>query len=130
MAKKFLLQYAKILYKLTKDIEDEAVLAEAIEKYVEYLHKEEVLNKARYILEEFIKIKKRANGEKELEITVARSISDKIINQIKESFGENTTAKVKKDNSIIGGIVIKNGNKIIDGSVKRQFDKLKSNLIK
>lgn len=52
----------------------------------------------------------------------------KLIERLEKSSGKKVKAKIKIDKSIIGGGIVKIGDKIIDGSIRRQLDMLKSNL--
>jgi len=52
----------------------------------------------------------------------------KLIEKLEKSSGKKVKAKIKVDKSIIGGGIVKIGDKIIDGSIRRQLDMLKSNL--
>jgi F-type H+-transporting ATPase subunit delta len=128
MAKKFPLQYAKILYDLTEDIEDDQTLQQGLKQYIEYLHDKQALHQIDYIIDEYKGLKRKEQGEEELQITIARDIDKNIIEQIKQSFSADQ-AEVEQDKSILGGIIIRRGNTVIDGSVKKQLNKLKQNLL-
>lgn len=129
MAKKFPLQYGKILYELTKDIEGENQLKQTLECYINYLQDKQALHQIEYIIEEYQNLKQEEQGKEKLEITFARNIDDNVIEQLKESF-DVRQAEVNQDESIIGGVKIRKGNTVIDGSVKSQLSKLKQNLLK
>jgi F-type H+-transporting ATPase subunit delta len=52
----------------------------------------------------------------------------KMVEKLEKSSGKKVKLKIKIDKSIIGGGIVKIGDKIIDGSIRRQLDMLKSNL--
>lgn len=49
---------------------------------------------------------------------------------LKERFGKDVVLELKEDKSLIGGIKLKVKDLIIDGSIKRQIELLKENLLK
>lgn len=51
-----------------------------------------------------------------------------MVEKLEKSSGKKVKLKIKIDKSIIGGGIVKIGDKIIDGSIRRQLDMLKSNL--
>ncbi|MFB6225885.1 MAG: F0F1 ATP synthase subunit delta [Candidatus Paceibacteria bacterium] len=126
---KFPVQYAKILYELTKDIESDDKLKRAISEFVKYLHRQQALYEIDYIIEEFEELVRRENNEENIEITVARKISDELLEEIKQNISANAAIEVKQDESMIGGMMVKKGNKIINGSVKNQLNRLQNNLL-
>lgn len=126
---KFPVQYAKILYELTKDIESDSSLEAALNEFVNYLHNQQALVKIDYIIEEFEKLVRRENNEEDVEVHVARKISDELLEDIKENISAEAKVQVKEDQSLLGGVVVKKGNKIMDGSVKTQLQRLKNNLL-
>ncbi|PSO44704.1 MAG: hypothetical protein BRC22_02155 [Parcubacteria group bacterium QH_9_35_7] len=126
---KFPIQYAKILYKLTKDLESENKLNQAMKEFVYYLHDQQALHEIDYIIEEFEELVRRENNEENIQITVARKISDEMLEQIKENISANAKVQVKEDSNMLGGVVIQRGNKIMDGSIKTQLNRLKNNLL-
>lgn len=126
---KFPVQYAKILYELTKDIDSDDKLQKAIGEFIKYLHKQQALYEIDYIIDEFEELVRRENNEENIEIMVARKISDKLLEEIKENISTNAAIEVKQDESMIGGMVVKKGNTIINGSVQNQLNRLQNNLL-
>lgn len=68
------------------------------------------------------------------EVTLASEMESKQIEEIKEKLssvtGKTVQVKVKKDPSIIGGMVVKIGSKLIDQSVRNQLDCLKQSIVR
>jgi F-type H+-transporting ATPase subunit delta len=56
-------------------------------------------------------------------------LDEKILKKIKNSFGEKVEATIRLDENVLGGVKIKMENKILDGSLKTQLNKLKQTLI-
>lgn len=67
-----------------------------------------------------------------VEVVSAISLDDKLMNEIKKSIDEKTGLDVRLknivDKNIIGGLLIKIGDKIIDLSIKSKIDDLKTRL--
>ena len=66
------------------------------------------------------------------EIITARPLKDEALNKIVESLEKLTLKKiranVKEDDSLIGGVLVKIGDLVLDGSVKAQLEGLKESL--
>lgn len=121
-------QYAVALYQTLKDL-PENKLTLALQKFAALLAKDHKLKQANKIIDEFIHYAKKQDGVVEIEITAARELDDKIIKKIKGNFGDKVEAVIKLDEDVLGGIKIKMENKILDGSLKTQLNKLKQTLI-
>jgi F-type H+-transporting ATPase subunit delta len=68
------------------------------------------------------------NGIAHASITAANDLSDETLNKIKKALSEKTEKEVildvKKDSSLIGGVVTKIGDLVLDGSIKTQLLKM------
>lgn len=84
------------------------------------------------ILMEFIKMAKEAEGILKGMITSAMPLTNKQIAQIEtnleQSTGKTLELEVTVDPSLIGGMIVRIGDKVVDGSIKGQMDTLKSQL--
>ncbi|MBT3538679.1 ATP synthase F1 subunit delta [Candidatus Parcubacteria bacterium] len=127
MAKTSNKQYAEALYEVTQDLKG-SDLSDAIKTFVEILVRDHKLKQGYNIIAEFERTVKKASGVVELEITSARELDKKIVEEIKQTFGKNVEAVTQVDESIIGGIKVKLEDKILDGSVKTQLKSLKQQL--
>lgn len=108
-------QYSQILYKLLEQTKEEN-FGEAIKAFINLLKKNNDLKLADKITEEFL-----SYGEKEVYIESALSLSDKI----KKEFEKMGKVREKIDKSLIGGIKVRIGDTLMDGSVKGELEKLK-----
>ena len=127
MAKRHPIEYAKVLLGLTKDKSGKE-LDEAIAAFVNYLDFEKAVNKAPYIIEAFERLAKEEEGIVSLEITTAREVSAGMIKKVEDAFGKQVESTVSVDEGLVGGVVVKKGNTILDGSIKTQVQKLQSAL--
>jgi F-type H+-transporting ATPase subunit delta len=75
----------------------------------------------------------KRSGNIEVEITVPHALNDgelhDVRNQISHKLGKNASVKQKVDESIIGGMVLRIGDSLIDGSVKTQLETIKRRMI-
>ena len=85
------------------------------------------------IYSKFKQINKSATGHIDVRATTALEISDNDLNAIKDSIESKTNSKVSIENivdkSLLGGIKLKVGNTLIDGSISTRLEKLKHNMI-
>jgi F-type H+-transporting ATPase subunit delta len=118
-------QYARGLYELLeKKSKDEAKIL--LIDFVNFLAKNNDINKANEIifqLEEIIRVEK---GELEIELTSARVLaeeSDELIKlYLKRKSGvKNVRIKERIKPDIIGGFIIRYNDKVIDGSLKQNL---------
>lgn len=127
MAKRSNRQYAVALYDITKDVQSEK-LDEVLEQFVLLLHRDHRLKQAGNILSEYKKYSKLQSGVNEIEIVSARKLDDTSIEKIKSAFGSKVEETLKTDESMIGGIKVRIGDKILDASISTQIKRLKSEL--
>lgn len=120
-------QYGKILYESTEGLKG-AALENTIKNFVLFLQREQMLSKAPYIVEEFEKYAKKQEGVEIIQITSIRDLSQNEVKEIGTHFGEKVEAVVKVDKRLIGGVIIRTENTILDGSIKGQLEKLKQQL--
>ena len=81
------------------------------------------------IISQFIKINSQKRGDIIADITSAEELSDiqknEIQNKLKTKLGDKLSLNYKIDNSIIGGLIVKVGSKMIDSSLASKINKLK-----
>ena len=86
-----------------------------------------------HILEEYQKLLDRKNDQNNVLITSAFKLTqaqqDKINNILKNRYGKNLSITVRVDKNLIGGFTIKNGDEVIDLSIKGRLLKLKNQII-
>jgi len=81
---------------------------------------------------EFQRLVKEDQGIVEARLITARSLDQALASQIREELEKNTGKKVEMklevDPSLIGGIVVILGDKIIDRSIRHQLSQLKDQM--
>lgn len=127
MATRHPIEYAKILLSLTKGKKGKE-LDQAVATFAEYLKEQHVMKKAPYILKEFMRLARVEEGIVDLDITFAHEPSKAQIKEIEQQFGDNVSSTVSVDPALVGGVKIKKGNTILDGSIQTQIQKLQSAL--
>ena len=127
-------QFALSLYEAVEGKPASQVKA-VIGKFVELLAKKNMLAKADKIMAEFVKIWNEKQGIVEAEVMSAKGL-DKASFQLLENYiaGLSGAREVffseKTDKNILGGVVIRYGDRVVDGSLKTSLNDLKERLIK
>lgn len=125
-------QYAKTLLELT-DRKTEQAVSDVVKKFAEVLKKDGQIKNAGKIMEKFSEIYNAKHGIVEANVISSRELSRDKIQQVENFIKEKYSAKeviVKNivDEKIKGGIIIKVGDEVLDGSVSGQLKKLKKSL--
>lgn len=127
-------QYAQALYEAIKD-GDKKQAEKAIKKFAKILHTNNDVSKISAIIGFFSEMWNKKEGIIEAEITSAREISHETMQLLndylaKKTKSEKIVVKNKIDKNILGGVVIKYNDKVIDGSLKTVVRDLKNKIIK
>jgi len=106
-----------------------------VKKFVEILVKNNQLAKAEKIMAEFVKIWNEKKGLVEARVASARELDRDTVKFLKNYIAELSGAKEvmisqEVDEKLLGGVVIKYGDKVLDGSLIMQLEELKNRLIK
>ncbi len=84
------------------------------------------------IATEYSRLLDAEEGRVHAEVTVARSVNDAetatIGTQLSRVLGKSVLPQVSVDPAIMGGIIVKVGNTVMDGSVRRRLSKLASRM--
>ena len=87
------------------------------------------MNCIKYIVAEYLKIYYRKNRILDVKATFTKELTDeqkkKLINKVSQKTGNEINLEIKIDKDILGGGIIKIGDKIIDGSIRRELDNWK-----
>lgn len=127
MAKFISQQYAKVLFRLMQDA-PEKQWELVISTFMAYLKKEQAMKKLPHILKYVEQYAKEADGVHEIEITSARALSKETVHDIEKIIGKKVETTVRIDETLVGGVVVRTKNTILDGSVKTQLARLKQNM--
>ena len=84
------------------------------------------VNCIKYIVTEYLKIYYRKNRILDVKATFTKELTDeqkkKLIDKLSQKTGKEINLEIKIDKDILGGGIIKIGDKIIDGSIRRELD--------
>ncbi len=119
--------FAAALYQVTKGLEGKA-LSEALSEFVKLLARKNKLKKATDILACFKKYAEKQAGIIPLKVITSKPLSDKNKKGIVKVFGSKAVLNEVVDPGVIGGIIIETESIILDGSVKKQLQLLKTQL--
>ncbi len=127
-------QYALSLYEVIDGRSNEKAKI-VIKNFIGILAKHNQLAKIEEIIKQFIKIWNSKKRIIEAEVTGAREFSKGVVRNIKSYVLNISKAKevsliTKVDKNILGGVIIKYGDKVLDGSLKARLSDLKSKLIR
>ena len=84
------------------------------------------MNCIKYIVADYLKIYYRKNRILDVKATFTKELTDeqkkKLIDKLSQKTGKEINLEIKIDKDILGGGIIKIGDKIIDGSIRRELD--------
>ena len=119
--------YAEVLYKLTTDLKP-AEYDDAVGQFVLYLKKEHALKRALQIELAFQNLVKQKSGVINISVTSAQPLNDKSKEIILAQFGKTVEAEYSIDESLIGGVRVRQNNTIFDLSLNSQLKTLQNQL--
>ena len=127
-------QYALALYE-TLDGKPSGQVKTAIKKFVGILAGKNMLIKADEIVAEFVKVWHEKNGIIEAEAVSASGLDKANVKLLKKYIISLAGAKEillneKIDKNILGGVVIRYSDKVVDGSLRNSLEELRDKLIK
>ncbi|MBI5222738.1 MAG: F0F1 ATP synthase subunit delta [Candidatus Magasanikbacteria bacterium] len=121
-------QFAEALYEAAVDLKG-GELQSALRQFVLLLGKHRKLKQAERIIAEFEKYSKRRAGVVDIEIKTSRQLDEDSVEKIKKFFGNKVDAVEAVDESLLGGVVVRTEEKILDGSLRTQLGRLKQGLL-
>lgn len=101
-----------------------------LDNFVKILAQNGDLGKFEEIDAEFRKLKLESQGIKEAEVTVAKEVelNHTIITELNKAVSGKLEIKTRIDESIIGGVVVRVDDTLIDASVRTQLNNLNNSL--
>ena len=127
-------QYAQALFDLT-DGKSKAEIEKSVADFACHLNSERKLKIADKIMEQFGKIYNKENGIVEAEVTTREKISESLekkVNQFVKEKYETKEVLLKNivDENVRGGMIIRVGDEVIDGSIAGKLTELKKILVR
>jgi F-type H+-transporting ATPase subunit delta len=126
-------QYAQALFLEIKDKSSDE-MAVVLDNFLSILKRDNCLSQVEKIISYFNSFWQKEYSLVEAEITTAESLEPSLKKEITDYLiGKSKADKIKIDEKenkkIIGGFIVKYGDKIIDASVKNKINLFKNNLI-
>lgn len=120
-------QYAAALYDAVHETQDHDVV---LDNFVKILAQNGDLSKQDEIEIEYRKLEMKEKGIVEAQVTVARevNINSTIVNELNEIVKGKVELKTKVDEGIVGGVIVRVDDTLIDASVKTQLNDLNREL--
>ena len=127
-------QYAQALYESLEG-KNRNEIKSVIVEFAKVLAADNGLSKTAEIVEKFNKIYNQEEGIVEAEISSAKKLQKNLLNELAGYIKKISQAKKveileTEDKNLLGGIVIKFGDKVLDGSLKTKLSLLKKELKK
>lgn len=127
-------QFALSLYE-TVDGKTSGQVKAVIKKFVELIAQKDMLAKADKIAAQFVKIWNEKHGIVEAQVASANGLDKASVKLLENYITKLSGAKEvliseKIDKNILGGVVIRYGDKVVDGSLKTSLEELKNKMIK
>jgi F-type H+-transporting ATPase subunit delta len=122
-------QYAKALFEAVSEVKPEDQ-DKVLDNFVKVLSSNGDLNKYDKIETEYKKLQLAAQGIKQVELTTARAGIDEkaLIAELNRIVGEKVEIRHKVNENLIGGVVVKVDDTLIDASIKNNLERLKKDL--
>lgn len=126
-------QYATALYQALSetDLRDHD---KVLDNFVSVLRENQALGMVSAIEQEYLAYEREAKGITLAEVTSARPLASeeesKLIQELNNYVKGKVELRKQIDEGLIGGVMIKVGDELIDGSVRKSLDEFKQELIK
>ena len=119
--------YAQALYDAVHETKDHDVV---LDNFVKILKQNGDLGKHAEIEMEYQKLEMKEKGISEVRVTVAKDmeINSALIHQLNEIIGNRVEIKKRVDEGIVGGVVVRVDDALIDASVRTQLNNLNQSL--
>ncbi len=126
-------QYAIGLYESIKDSKGEELI-QKIRNFLEMVKKRKDLKLLNKIFNSFVEVYQERKGILETEVISSRNLSLKIkkeiIKWLKDYTARQAVLEERIDESILGGVIVKFEDTVLDASLKNSLKRLQSSLLK
>lgn len=118
-----------IQQKAIEALAKEMKLSDLVTRFLGVLVAGRRLNVLEAIVRDFNALLANARGEVSAEVVSAEALSQKQIDALakalKDTTGQNVTVDARVDESLLGGLIVKIGSRMVDSSLKTKLDNLK-----
>jgi len=120
-------QYAQALYDAVSETNPKDY-DKVMDNFVKILSTNGDIAQYKEIEEQYKQLDRKAKGISEVEVTFAKEHSTKILGDLNSVVQGKAEFKTKIDEGIVGGVVVRVDDTLIDASVKTQLDNLNRSL--
>jgi len=120
-------QYAQALYDAVHETANKDH-DKVLDNFVKVLAANGDLGRYEQIEAEYNKLEMKEKGIKEAEVTFAKEHNPKILDELNKVVGGKLEFKTKIDEGIVGGVIVRVDDTLIDASVKTQLNNLNNSL--
>ena len=120
--------YARALYEAARAIPAKEIPT-LVANFFSLLRRQQKLRLAPRIVDELTRYGQKQEGVLDVSVTTATPLDAETRKKIQAVFGGQATITEQEDPSILGGIVIKTPNVVVDGSLQGQLARLKQQLL-
>ena len=114
-------------------ISDQYKLNELLKKFLSFLISKRRFFYLEKILKSFVETCSIKRGEIKAELTSAKDLTEKEVNNIKEELTKNFGSKIrlnyKYDISLIGGLIVQVGSTMVDTTIKNKLQQIENRMI-
>lgn len=124
-------QYVQALYESLQDTKPTSH-DKVIENFIAILKQNGDLTQYEQIISEYEVYDQEQRGVKQVEVVTASEtkLNKPLLDELNAIVGQKTELKQKVDDNLIGGVVVRVDDTLIDGSIKKQLEDLNSSLQK
>ena len=115
--------YAKILYEVTHGLPANEY-DQALQNFLAMLKSQHALKKLPQIMKEFTEYADEKEGIHHLEVTSAHELTPTVLQKIVTAFSPKAKATTAVDPELIGGVVIRTRQAILDASLRSRVQQL------
>jgi F-type H+-transporting ATPase subunit delta len=127
-------QYALSLYELIEEV-DPSNVQDVLKNFIVFLAKNNDLRLADKIISELENVWNDKEGIADIEVTATQKLDEEMVGLLKEYAikwlnKKEININQKIDDQILGGIILKHKDMVIDGSLRKKIVNLKQELVK
>jgi F-type H+-transporting ATPase subunit delta len=120
--------YAQALYDVTQEI-PETMVSAAVKEFAHLLVRRGKAGSVDDIIHRFIAISEKKEGIMHVDVTTVHGLTEEMRGELCRIVGGKIDILEKKDPAILGGIVVKTHDLILDGSLRTQLMRLKQSIM-
>ncbi len=118
---------------IVEELAKELTLSAVVVKFLSLLVERRHIRLVEEISKQYSQMEDRLSGRIRVTVEVAKGVEEEMVRAVKEKIekesGNRVVLSTRQNPSLIGGLIIKIGNTIFDGSIKTQLERMKEKLL-